>query len=53
MFTFVREKNHVTIIGWPENQNIDKDPHLESTLFAINGTFIVPKFNTATLIQSI
>ena len=45
MFTFVWDKNHVTIVVYAENQKINKDPHLENTLYLFKGIFIVTKFN--------
>ena len=45
MFTFVRDKNQVTIVVYAENQNISKDPHIENTLYLFKGVFIVTKFD--------
>ena len=49
MFTFVWDKNHVTIVVEAEFQKVNKDLQPENTFFLLKGIFIVPKLNAVIL----
>ena len=49
MFTFVWDKNHVTIVVEAEFQKVNKDLHPENIFFLLKGILIVPKLNAVLL----